>query len=415
MKLKHLILPLAGALALWGIYRFSRGLVEPVDASKSQQSALVEDVRSIRYWNPFYGERPETERARIFEETKGLGERELLRYVWQRGLSAEMAPSRWDLTQQVVDIGKRIDELDASNPSLISPNEIRASLQMRVELARRMTTWAEQARETIVLYRDGAPERFTESAYRRSMADQSSSPQATAKAYFRWRVEGGGFHRFLRWTSHEIRRELLGRPQAEAESLMGLRGAELVSSHEYQVGSRYRYRVTPFGWVGQDGTRHDWYYEIEVDRRDPSEVKHAKPGFVYAANSGLSVTPNERYTKFMKRGVYPSDSVLDRALRSEQVKWAAKKTPFLRRVEVSYQVFNDHNLDWRPQCFWVVIDMSASIKNERRSQRLRFFVTSGLDGLSDWNGRPFEPDHVPHDTLGEMRLWGGTGARSGSN
>jgi hypothetical protein len=229
------------------------------------------------------------------------------------------------------------------------------------------------------------------------------------EAYFKWRADGAGFHRFLCWATHEIRGETMGRAWSEVKAGSAeWSDAELVESHDYPNLSRYRYRLSPIGWIGRDGLRHEWFYEFTVDRRDPVVVAGAKPGLVMAAKSGLSATPNERYTKFLKRDVYPTDSVLDRVLRSAKVGAAAKEYPFLKRLDVSYDGLRDPNLARRGQGFWVEITLSDSLKNEERVSRLRFFVPSGLDGPCDSEGRPLEPDFLPKDTLGEVQYRGGS-------
>lgn len=425
MKTKHLIfLPIVAAVALgfYTIFELNRrelanGAQNIWDnyltdnlANEERRLALLKDMWDSGKYNPFYGERAKADRQKIYAETRGLDELELVRYVWSDGLLLDIAPSRWDVIRCYEDLDKRIEEQNARILNAASPEERAANLQIREGIRQRVTEWAAEYRETIALYRDGDPERFSSVMFSKSATAAGLDRFAEGESYFKWRSEGIGFQRFLCWTSHGIRRWSVDRAWSEIQGPgdWSTGHAQLLEILEHQHTTRHRDIISPIGWIGRDGLRHEWFYEFEVDRRDPAKVLGAKPGFVMVAKSGLSAAPNERYAKFMKREVYPKDSVLDLVLRRDEVKAAAKKAPVLKRVEVSYDVLRDHNLEQQPQGFSVVVDLVDSLKSEDVGRRLHFFVPSGLDSPLGVDGQPVERDYLPEDTLGEVRYLGGS-------
>jgi hypothetical protein len=427
MQAKPLILWSAGAvisLGLYSFFEFNRAEITNAggylqdhyltDRAKilARQRAAHDEMSPSMIWLPFYGERAKAERAKIHEETKVLGDLELVRYVHRDSLlRLEMSPSRSDSFRHFDDIDKRVTELDAKIQNATSSADREANLKIKEAIRERMKSWGEKYRETIALYREGDPERFSVIAFRRSAGGSGSHYPTEGEAFFSWRAEGGGFHRFLCWTTHDVRRFALLRPWIEVSGSRywdGWGQGDLIGSNDSEFASRYRYLVSPTGWIGRDGTRHEWFYEFEVDRRDPLIAKGAKPGYVTSARSGLSGAPRERYTTFLARGVYPPNSVLDRALRLEAIQEAAKEFPILLRLEVSYDIIHDQTAGSERfrYGFFIVVDLGKSSRPDTLGKRLIFTVPSGLGGACDANGRPLAPNYLPRDLLGAFQRLG---------
>ncbi len=268
-----------------------------------------------------YAEMPKAERAKIFEETRGMDDRALGHYVCGSSEHA-FAFGRLDDTSAVsqslalrveqqdevvnaaaAKFGEAVTEADRA----VRLRDLRIKLLMADSIRGRLRLIVAGARHRIALYRDSEPARFSWDAFRRAQnySSDAKTPDAV-ELYLKWRAAGDGFHRFLCATAQEIRRRSLGRQWFDVEDdlVSDYRGAQ-VGEEAFQDLRRFRYSLSPVGWIGRDGLRHEWFYEFDVSWRVPD---FGPRGLVKAAKSGLSVAPNERYSEFMSREVYPRDS-----------------------------------------------------------------------------------------------------------
>jgi hypothetical protein len=130
----------------------------------------------------------------------------------------------------------------------------------------------------------------------------------------------------------------------------------------------------------------------------------ARPGNVYSAHVALVADFNAPYAVVMKTPGFPKGTAIDVVLASPGVKATGDAWPYVKRVYVYYDLFDNRWVEHNPSGFKVNVEFTASLTQEIGGKRLYLSVASGLDpARMHLDENELSEGFQAQDTLGEVQ------------
>ena len=217
------------------------------------------------------------------------------------------------------------------------------------------------------------------------------------------------FHHIIRDAELSEQSRSVGHQWKVVEAQFTASGYKPILTRDNQYTADYEYLIRPAAWVSQSGISHDLIIVATVDRRDSSKVPTARPNEVMSVAAGLIAKPNLAYSKVAADQVYPARSAVGYCVATPEFRDAVKKYPFVKQVEVSYDLVRDWYSDVVPYGFHVSLELGKSATNDDAGIQLFFSVESGLDAAQDCAGHSLAEKGPQRPLFGGVRFWGSDG------